>query len=348
MQSLPVLLIGYGMAGSWFHAPLIHGVQGMHLAGVVTGVPERQSAVRRDYPSVALFTNATDALQSDVEFGLAVVTTPNSTHVEVAAMTMERGLPTVVDKPLAPSAKEARHLVSLANSHGVEISVFHNRRWDGDFRTVKRLIDERGLGEIQRFVSRFDRWEPHPRLGWRESESREQGGGVLLDLGPHLVDQALCLFGRPDAVHAQLATRRNVASDDDFFLAVSHENGVQSHLYSSALEAAPTPRFHVSGSGGSYVKYGVDVQEERFAAGEPYDPERTGVEPFERWGLLYSDHEVATCATETGDWGLFYRSFRDCLLNGANNPSPAEDAVLTLEVLDAAALSATSGAVVDL
>ena len=249
---------------------------------------------------------------------------------------------------IALTAAGGRRLVTAARERGVLLTVFHNRRWDGDLRTLQRLLDADALGSVHRFESRFERWRPALRPGaWRESERPEAGGGLLLDLGSHLVDQALLLFGQPRSVHAEVDRRRaGVQSDDDVFIALEHPGGVRSHLWASSLAAQVGPRLRVLGDRGAYVKHGLDVQEELLRAGRRPTEPGWGREPQERWGWLGVDGEARRVETEPGAYQLFYAGLAEALTSGGLPPVDPNDAVVGLGVLDAARQSAASGTTV--
>ena len=203
-MELRAALIGFGLAGSVFHAPLIAATPGISLATVVTRNRERADRARRKYPQVGVEASPGAVLERADRYDLVVVATPNDTHVELAAAAIEAGLAVVVDKPLAPTSAAASELVELADRRGVPLTVFHNRRWDSEQLTLRRLIGEGRLGDVFRYESRFERWRPGARSdAWRETTSAGEGGGVLLDLGTHLVDQALTLFGPVREVYGE-------------------------------------------------------------------------------------------------------------------------------------------------
>ena len=342
---LRALLLGYGFAGGWIHDPLLRATPGLAVAGIVTRDPDRRALARSRNPGARLFETA-EAAFAQGGFDLAVVAAPNSSHLDLTLAALDHGLPVVVDKPLATTLEDGQQILQAAEQAGVVVSVFHNRRWDGDFGTVRRLVDEGALGEVHRFASRFDRWAPDP-TGWRD-EPASTGGGVLLDLGSHLVDQALQLFGPVRRVHAELDTRGGGrASEDDMFLALEHTCGVRSHLSASASQAEPGLRFHVSGSRAAYVKRGKDVQEERLLADELPAPGISGVESRERWGRLHDGVAAEPVETEVGDWTGYYRDLVAHLRGDGPNPVPVTDALAVLAVLDAARRSATDGVVVE-
>jgi scyllo-inositol 2-dehydrogenase (NADP+) len=333
---LSVALAGYGLAGSVFHAPLIVATPGLRLAAVVTRNPERAVRVAERYPGTRVVASVEDALAAGPD--VLVVATPNRSHAEVALAAIAAGVVVVVDKPLAVTAAEARRVVEAAQEAAVPLTVFQNRRWDGDFLTVQRLRADGALGDIWRFESRFERWRPKPKPGWREQADPAEGGGVLLDLGPHLVDQALQLFGTPTRVHAEVNVRRASAKvDDDVFLALEHAGGAISHLWMSATAASPGPRYRVLGSQAAYVKDGLDGQEPALHdGGDPADPD-WGREPPQAWGQLQQGDEARPVETEPGAYPRFYALLRDALVDGAPLPVDPADSVAALELLETAA-----------
>ncbi|RBO93680.1 putative dehydrogenase [Nocardia puris] len=346
---MDVAIVGYGLAGAVFHAPLIAAQPRMRVAAVVTGSPERAEQARRAHPGVRVFPDV-DALFAAIgDFGLVVVATPNRTHALIARRAVDAGVPAVVDKPFAVTSAEAEDVLRRAEHAGVPLSVFQNRRWDGDFRTVRALVEGGELGEVRRFESRFERWRPVPKGGWREVGGVADGAGTLLDLGSHLVDQALTLFGPARSVYAELDNRRaGVTTDDDAFLALTHTSGVRSHLSMGAVTPQLGPRFRVLGSESGYVTYGLDPQEDALRAGG--DPREEGwgtVEP-DRWGLLGADPDLTPYPTLPGDYPAFYTAMAAAILDGAHAPVDPHDAVAVLRVLEAARRSAGSDAVVHL
>ena len=343
---LRVLLLGYGFAGGWIHGPLIEACPGLTVTGVVTGDPERAALARRRHAGTEIFATSADAFaRGDVD--LVVVATPNASHLDLVLEGLRLGASVVVDKPVAPSLADARRLLAESAGAPGSVSVFHNRRWDGDFATVQQLVTTGALGDVHRFTSRFDRWAPGPS-GWRDGPAAE-GGGLLLDLGAHLVDQALVLFGPVHSVYAELQTRAPFReSDDDVFVSLEHASGVRSHLFASASEAFNDLRFHVVGSLGGYVKNGKDVQEERLLAGEVPQSGLSGQEPADRWGVLRLADRAEAVPTVAGDWTAFYAAVAAHLRGEGPNPVPLEDALAGLTVIQAAQRSAREGAVVRL
>ncbi|WP_330349526.1 Gfo/Idh/MocA family protein [Streptomyces sp. NBC_00582] len=346
-------LIGYGLAGSVFHAPLIAATEGLTLDTVVTSNPERQDQARAAFPDVRLAATAEDLLARADELDLVVVASPNRTHVPLATAALKAGLPVVVDKPVAGSAAEARELAALADERGLLLSVFQNRRWDNDFLTLRALLAEGELGDVRRFESRFERWRPQPKGGWRESGDPAEIGGLLYDLGSHVVDQALALFGPAARVYAEADVRRPGAeTDDDTFIALTHTGGVRSHLYVSATTPQLGPRFRVLGSTAGYAKYGLDPQEAALREGDRPGP-GWGEEPEELWGRVGSGESPLTgggrpVRTLPGDYPAYYAAVAKALIDGGPNPVTALEAAAALDVLEAARRSARDGVVVTL
>jgi predicted dehydrogenase len=270
--------------------------------------------------------------------------------VPLALAAIEAGVAVVVDKPLAPTAAEGRRVVESALAAGVRLTVFHNRRWDGDMRTVMRLREKDAVGSVTRFESRFERWRPAVKTGaWRERGTPEDAGGVLFDLGSHLVDQAIVLFGRPTHVYAEVDRRRPGAEvDDDAFVALAHDGGVRSHLWTSHVAALPQARMRLLGLRGAYVKEGLDGQEDALRAGRRPGDAGWGEEPPERWGWLGTEENRQRIETERGAYEQFYAGVARSLGEGVPPPVDPMDAVAGLEVLEAAFESARRGEVVPL
>lgn len=328
-SDIAVGLIGFGFAGATFHAPLIEATPGLRITHVASSRPD---AVRERLPSVEVGDALGVARHPKVD--LVVVAAPNVTHAPLAAAALRAGKHVVVDKPFALDAREGRELAALADSRGRTLSVFHNRRYDSDFLTVRAALARGSLGNIARFVSRIDRFRPEPRDRWRERA--EPGSGLLYDLGPHLVDQALVLFGQPDDVYATLATqRRNAVADDAFDLTLRYGSRLIV-LGASMLVAGGSPRFAVYGDRGSIVKMLADVQETQLRAGTTPGAPGWGVDPDA--ALFYDGGTVMAraIAATPGDQRRYYVELRDALLGAGPNPVPPEQAIAVLTVLDAA------------
>lgn len=331
-------LIGFGLAGRAFHAPLIAVEPRLELAAVVTS---RADEVNTAHPGAKVLAGA-EELIADPAIDLVVIATPNTLHAPLARAALEAGKHVVVDKPFVTDPAEGDALIALAKARGRVLSVFHNRRWDGDFHTVERLVREGMLGEIMLAELCFDRFRPGVRQRWREAPG--PGAGLLADLGPHLVDQALRLFGPPESVTADIAIQRAAASVDDYFAITLGYGRARVVLASSTLIADPRPRFALHGTRGSFVKNSIDPQEPALRAGGSPDAPGFGVEPPEAYGrLTLGDAAAEPVPSERGDWRQFYAEMTDAILDGAPPPVAPEDAVTGLRILDLARRSAAEG-----
>lgn len=345
-------IIGYGLAGSVFHAPLVGATPGMRVSGIVTGNRDRQRAARAAFPDAVIIPQGDELWRRIGDFDLVVVATPNSSHVPLALAAIEAGVPVVVDKPLAPSVAEGQRLVEASEAKGVLLTVFQNRRWDGDFRTVQTLVEADLLGALVRFESRFERYRPVPReAAWRERPEPDEAGGLLFDLGSHLIDQALVLLGQPRSVYAELNVRRPGALvDDDSFVSLDFSTGAQAHLWMSVVMRESGPRFVVGGLRGTYTKWGLDLQEPFLRdGGRPGDP-RWGIEPPETWGRVSTQtgdiHIDGTAETLPGQYEAFYSQQATALRDGAPVPVNPRDSLRVLEIIEAAKKSAAERQVV--
>ena len=340
-----VAIVGYGLAGRVFHAGLVAATPGLRVDAIVTANPDRRAQAAADHPGARLL-DSVDALWQAPRPELIVVASPNDVHVTIARAAVQRGIPVVVDKPLAPTVAEAASLVQAATEAGVLLTVFQNRRWDSDLLTLRALRNEGRLGEIRRFESRFERWRPEARPdAWREREPPERGGGQLLDLGSHLVDQALHLFGPATHVYAEISAERRLPGDDDAFVALRHATGAISHLRASAVTAAPGPRLRVLGTRAALVVDVLDGQEDALRAGRRPDGPDWGREPSGGAWVVTGDQREAIDRVP-GDWPAFYRGVAGALSGEGPPPVDPRDAVATLTVLELARRSAAERAVV--
>lgn len=326
-------IIGYGLAGRVFHAPLIDAEPGLELAAIVTGDPGRAADAEGRYPHARIIPDVGRLLAEGVE--LIVVAGPTPRHVELAERAIGAGIAVAVDKPLAVHAADAKRLVDLAESGGVPLTVFQNRRFDGDFLTVQKLIRDGRLGEVWRFESRFEWISSRPRPEWKVGTSGAEGGGVTYDLGSHLIDQAIRLFGPVAEVYGELNVRRpGGANDDDAFIALTHASGVRSHLGMASLVAQRGFRFRVLGSESAYTKWGLDPQEGQLAGGmSPLDPEY-GTTAAGEDGRVGRDGETETVPTERGAYRDFYRGVAEALDGTAPMPVDPRDAIEPVRIIE--------------
>lgn len=349
MTAPRVALIGYGLGGEAFHAPFIAAEPRLDLTGIVVRNAERRARAERRYPSATILSDAAEIWAQPAQFDAVVITSPNWTHEEFAFAAIEAGLAVVIDKPMATSSANAEAIIDAAHARGVPLTVFQSRRWDGDYLTLASLIDGGRLGQVRRFESRFERWAPVVADGPWEQPGPENAGGLLFDLGSHLIDQALRLFGPAGSVYAQMDVRRAGSQiDDDTFVALTHLSGVRSHLWMNAMAADLGPRMRVLGERGAYVKHGLDIQEELLVAGHLPAGPGWGEEPPERWGRLVVDTAAEPVPTLAGRYQDFYRAFAGALVDGAPLPVDPRDAVAALTVIEAAVISAAEGRVVPL
>ena len=329
-------LIGYGLAGATFHAPLIRSVDRLQLKAIATSRPVAlEGEGLRVTPDPQAIFEAED-------IGLVVIATPNEFHFPAAQAALDAGKHVVVDKPFTLDVGQASTLMAQAKDRDRLLSVFHNRRWDGDYLTVRRLVGSGGLGEISLFEAHWDRFRPTIKRGWREVPA--QGSGLLSDLGPHLVDQALQLFGLPDAISADVVAQRQEAAVDDYFELVLHYGQKRAILSASTLVAAPRPRFAVHGSSGSFVKFGLDPQEASLKAGTLPSTSGFGRDDPSRYGVLTdANGRSQAVATEDGRYTAYYETLADAILLGQKLPVDAADARTGLRIIDIARRSAREG-----
>lgn len=330
-------IIGFGMGGRVFHGPLVSSVNGLEFA-VVLERSTTHAAGR--YPGVKTC-RTLDEMLADSSLGLFVVTTPSGTHLDVARQILAAGRPVVIDKPMSVASAQIAELIRLATSHKVLLAPFHNRRWDSDFLTIKKLLHEGSLGRLVSFESRFDRWRPNKPTDRLWKETAELGGGVLLDLGTHIVDQALALFGKPESISADVRCEREWATvNDAFTIRLRYPDGLAVILGANSLSLPAGPRFHLRGSKGNYWKYGMDPQEAALNKITRIADGPWGREPQAEWGTLHLDADGGTVARPVepvvGDYRHYYSGIRDALLGEAPVPVEALDAWRVARLLELA------------
>lgn len=345
MNDVAIGLVGFGKGGRYFHAPLIEGAQGARVAAAVTRNPQRRADLERLHPGARAF----DSLGEMAASGLVeavTVSTPLDTHVPLVREAIALGLPVVCDKPFAVDAPTARAVVEEAETAGVLLSVYQNRRWDADMLTVRKVVDSGALGDIITFQSNMEQYPPGPEF------SRETGGGVLLDFGAHVVDQALTLFGPVDSVYAEFRLVPGLANfDDRFFALLRHAGGVSSHVISNwELQGAPSPRFRVLGSAGTFAIDNDDGLTDRLLAGETASStgDDWGTVLQSRWGAVYRAGVAEIVPTEKGAWSEFYSGWARAVRGEGPTPVDPWETVAAMEVLDAARQSAMTGEAVRL
>lgn len=328
-------VVGYGVSGRVFHTPFLEADESYSLDAIVTGDPTRAADAAQHHPAAAVLSSVEQLLERADDLDLVVIGTPPATHADIAAAALDAGLDVVVDKPFTVTSAEGRSLIEHAERRGRRLTVFQNRRWDGDFLTVRELVSSGRLGAVRRFESRFEWYKPEIRASWKAQATAVQGGGILFDLGTHLIDQAIQLFGPVAEARAELAVNRpGGVADDDAFVALHHGSGVISHLWMNSLAAQFGPRFHVLGSQNGYTSHGLDGQEAALAAGQsPADP-GYGETPAERWGVFGVEGSITPLPTHRGDYGAFYRALAHSIRSGAPLPVDPADSVAVLELIE--------------
>jgi len=337
-MTVNVALLGYGLAGAHFHAPLVALEPRLRLTRVVTS---RAQEVAQAFPQALVSTHVDTILAAD-DIDLVVIATPNKTHAPLARDALLAGKHVVIDKPFVPESAEGDALIALAQERGRMLTVFHNRRWDADFLTVARLMREARLGEINHAELRWDRFRLEIREGWKELP--DEGTGLLADLGPHLIDQALLLFGAPDTITGDVACQRRGTLVDDYFELTLHYGAKRVILSASTMVREPRPRFALHGNLGSFVKYGIDPQEDWMRTGKKPSDKGYGIEPTTAYGMLTgADGRREPVASERGDWPAFYGQVADAILDGASPPVDPADAVTGLRIIECARRSSRDG-----
>jgi len=335
MGEIGVGLIGYGLGGRAFHAPYVRSTPGMTLRAVVSRDPAK---VHADLTGMQVVPDV-DALLAEPGIDLVVVSSPDALHAEHALAAIRAGKHVLIDKPFATTLADARTVAAEGEAQGVVVTAFQNRRWDADFRTLRALIASETLGRVVEVESHFDRWRPVPADVWKEARP----GGAWLDLGPHLVDQALVLFGRPLGITADIATLREGAPAPDYFHVTLRYPDHRVILHSSKLAAANGLRFVVHGTAASWIKHGLDVQEAAAVAGQAPGEGNWGHDPAD--GLLTRPDEApVTVPNLKGDYRLFWNALAAAVRGEGANPVPASDAIAVMEVLDAGLRSAEARA----
>ncbi|GGY49154.1 oxidoreductase [Pseudoduganella albidiflava] len=330
MQRYDVGLVGYGLGGAIFHAPMIAAIPGLRLARIASRSAD--PATLHPYPGVRL-DDTPQAMLDDPAIALVVVCTPNASHYALAKAALQAGKHVVVDKPFVLSSAEGDELAALARDRGLHLAVYQNRRWDGDFLTLRRTLESGELGAVHTYRAHFDRYAPQVKARWKEQA--QPGAGVLWDLGSHLIDQALQLFGKPHAVTAHLSTQRDGAQVEDAFELVLDHGGTKAVLHAGALVRAPGPRYQVHGTLGSFVKAGIDPQEDALKAGQrPGDAGWGHDAPANFATITRADGSRHAVETLPGAYQAFYQGMYHAIAEGGEVPVKAEEAVDVIRVIE--------------
>tara|TARA_R110001583_G_scaffold38455_5_gene124311 strand:+ start:3909 stop:4961 length:1053 start_codon:yes stop_codon:yes gene_type:complete len=330
-------IVGYGFSAKTFHLPFIDALPEFDVSAISSS---QVDAVKQDWPNAMHYFTAEEMLQNS-DSQLVIITAPNDVHFSLAKLALENNKHVILEKPFVTKIADGQTLISLAEEKGLVLSVYHNRRWDGDFLTVKKLITENKLGDIKYFESHFDRFKPIVRQRWREQS--QDGGGILFDLGPHLIDQTLQLFGLPEAVTAQCKVMREGSTNIDYFNLTLHYPDKLALLNASLFCAGPNLRFNIQGDRGNYRKLGLDPQEERLKAGVQPNTTDWSKENEEQYGHLYFEESSQVAVTECGGYQHFYLQMADAINSGAKPPVSAKDALWNIRLIELAMKSSRLG-----
>ena len=334
MKKIKVAMAGFGKGGSIYNAPIISNIEGFEITKILTTSPENIKTAKQDFPKAEVVSDYNKILQ-DPEIDLVVITTPNHLHKEFAEKALKAGKNVVVEKPFTPSVKEASGLIELANSQNKILSVHHNRRFDSDFLTIQKLLNQKKLGELVSFTSHFDRFRNEVKDGWKE-QKENPGSGILYDLGSHLIDQALVLFGLPTEVFADIGIQRKNAKVPDYFELLLFYPSLKVSLNAGMLVKEQGPRFSIHGSKGSFIKYGDDPQEEQLKNGQkPNDNSDWGLESKKIWGTLNTNEETSILESERGDYRILYQNIHNAITKNEKllvKPEQARDVIKVIEL----------------
>lgn len=342
MKKIGVGIVGFGFSSTTFHIPLLQTIGEYEIRAIVSS---KEEVVKQALPTVQVVRTIEElVIREDID--LVVITSPNTTHFPYVKEAISHGKHVVVEKPFVVSTEEGEELIALANEHNVFVSVYHNRRFDNDFLTVKKLMQEGHIGNVYTYEAHFDRFRPQVRDRWREHNL--PGSGILYDLGSHLVDQALHLFGTPDAVSADVVKQRPGAKTDDYFHVVLHYGVKRVILHSSSYVKHIGPHFSVHGDKGSIVKYGMDSQEDQLKAGMKPGDKGYGEDCESQYAVLETEGEMTRIPTEVGCYDMYYKGVRDCIINGEPLPVTAEEGLQVIRIIQAAIESSEKGKVISL
>ncbi|MEY2849433.1 MAG: hypothetical protein RI885_2100 [Actinomycetota bacterium] len=337
-------IIGYGLSGRIFHAPFLRADPRFEIEVVSTSDSGRQREAHDQNPRAEVVSRPAEVLNRASDLDLVVLASPAHVHLEQGLAAIEAGCAVVIDKPFAASVAEAEQLIAAAAGRRVPLVVFQNRRWDGDYRTIRAIVASGALGSIHRLESTFERWSPELRDRWKDTTPIARGGGITFDLGSHLIDQALHLFGPASVDSAELSVLRpGGVSDDEAFISLRHRSGVRSHLTLSRMAAQVGPRFRMLGDRGAFVSSGLDGQEAALVSGLSPDHPEYGTTPEALWGALGVAGAETPVPMERGDYGLFYAGVADSILHGAPPPVDAAAALAALAVIERVHEMAASG-----
>lgn len=335
MRKLKTGIVGYGKSAKVFHIPFLTTMDGFAITAVLERHGEES---KKQLPGIRV-AKSIDELVAGDDTELIVITTPNNTHFEYAAKALQAGKNVVLEKPFTITSGDAEELIRIAGDSGKVLSVYQNRRYVSDFLTMRELLQQNILGEIHEFNAHYDRFRPHAMPGaWRETDMA--GAGILYDLGPHVIDQALTLFGNPEAITADVRRQRSFTRADDYFNIWLHYGFLKVILHSGMLVREQGPRYTIQGTIGSFIKYGEDPQEEKLRAGELPLGEAWGQEPESSYGILHTEinGEVIRkkIPSKKGDYGMYYRNIYETIVNGAPLKEKPEHGYNTIRIIELA------------
>ncbi len=344
---IKVAVVGYGLSANIFHLPFILHSQQFQLVAISSS---QVQSVHQQYPMIDVYENAQQMIR-ECAADLIVITSPNDSHFPLAKLALESQRHVLIEKPITSTSQQAFELAELAQKQSLVLSVYHNRRWDGDFLTMKRVIESGKLGKIKVLQSHFDRFRPEVRERWREKPG--EATGIWYDLGSHLLDQALSLFGAPASLTANCKMLRENSQTVDYFQVMLHYTNMEVVLQSSPFSAGPNLRFQLQGTKGSYVKYGLDPQEEQLISGVTPLAPAFGVEPPVNYGIEYIWDEQSLCSeskkleTVPGCYAEFYSQLGFAISSGLTVPVSAIDGAKVIKLIELAILSSERGCTVD-
>ncbi|CAM4114790.1 oxidoreductase [Bacillus paramycoides] len=337
MKKIGVGIVGFGFSSTTFHIPLLQTIEAYDIRAILSS---KEEVVKQALPNTEVV-GTIDELVNRADIDLVVITSPNTTHFPYVKEAILHGKHVVVEKPFVVSIEEGEELISLAKQHNVVLSVYHNRRFDNDFLTIKKLLQEKRVGNVYAYEAHFDRFRPHVRDRWREKNL--PGSGILYDLGSHLMDQALSLFGKPDAISADVIKQRPGAEIDDYFHVVLHYGVKRVILHSSSYVKQAGPHFTLHGDKGSIVKYGMDSQEEQLKNGIKPGDSGYGTDKEANFAILETEEKLERIPTEVGCYEMYYKEIGNSILNGAEPPVTAEEGLEVIKLIQLAIESSETG-----
>ena len=332
-MTIKAAIIGYGFAAKTFHEPFLRALNGFEL---VAASGSNASEAKQHWPEMIAYRHYEEMLESS-EAELYIVTTPNDSHFEITRALLNAGKRVILDKPACTSSSQLNELILLEKESSGSVSIFQNRRWDGDFLTLKKLLGAGRLGEIKRFESHFDRARPTPKTRWRELPG--EGSGIWFDLGPHLIDQAVQLFGKPSAVTADIRTLREGAQVDDYFDVLLHYSDKVVKLHSSPFCFGRPLRYDIQGTQGRFVKYALDPQEAQLINGKAFATPSWAAEEFAHFGRLHTDQGDERVTTELGSYAQFFEQIKGFIEGTTENPVPLDSIGDQIAIIEAGFLS---------